>query len=149
MGKVFPAGKKTKQGSGGRVEAGWVIWGGPRRVWQNTILFPFFCAFFPYQSIDIMGNCSSGCATGCGIAQLVIGVWFVGLTIFSGSRFDFEVGTRIVQALVSALFVSSGSLAIAGALLETLGLQTAAFILSILCALVALGLLIFVAKIHG
>ena len=100
-----------------------------------------------------MGNCSSGCATGCGIAQLVIGVWFVGVAIFYKGPifigFDHEVGTRIVQALVSALFISSGSLAIAGALLETLGLQTAAFILSILCSLVALGLLIFVAKIHG
>ena len=95
-----------------------------------------------------MGNCSSGCATGCGITQLVIGVWFAGVTIFymvsDFRRLDWIVW--IVLALVSALFVSSGSLAIAGALKETLDLQTAAFVLSILSSLVALSLLIFFAK---
>ena len=92
-----------------------------------------------------MGNCSSGCATGLGIVQIVIGVYFgIGLIILPR---DNEVAKRIFLASIFALFISSGSLAIGAAWKETMGLVTAAFVLSILCSLVAFSLLIFFAAV--
>ena len=101
------------------------------------------CYSLFYQSIVIMGNCSSRCATGLGIVQIVIGVYFgIGLIILPR---DNEVAKRIFLASIFALFTSSGSLAIGAAWMETMGLVTAAFVLSILCSLVAFSLLIFFA----
>ena len=96
-----------------------------------------------------MGNCSSGCATGLGITQIVIGVWFI-LVIFIQYWFryrEIRVTKKTSLTSVSALlFISSGSLAIARAQNETKNLVTAAFVLSTLASLLAFGLLIFCAK---
>ena len=89
-----------------------------------------------------MGNCSSGCATGLGITQIVIGVWFIPLMFMNGN-----VTNKIFLSLVSALFITSGSLVIAGAQMTTTGLVTAVFVLSTLASLVAFGLLIYSAKV--
>ena len=95
-----------------------------------------------------MGNCSSGCATGLGIVQIVIGVWFgIGLLILPRIYLDNEVAKRIFLASIFALFTSSGSLAIGAAWKETMGLVTAAFVLSILCSLIAFSLLIIFAAV--
>ena len=96
-----------------------------------------------------MGNCSfSGCATGLGITQIVIGVWFMSV-IFSrllSIYWKNQVTKTIFLALSSVLFITSGSLAIAGGQMATTGLVTAAFVLSTLASLVAFGLLIYCAK---
>ena len=97
-----------------------------------------------------MGNCSfSGCATGLGITQIVIGVWFMSV-IFSrylSIYWKNQVTKTIFLASVSVLSITSGSLAIAGAQMTTTGLVTAAFVLSTLASLVvAFGLLIYCAK---
>ena len=94
-----------------------------------------------------MGNCSSGCATGLGVLQIVIGVWFIGLMIPRICECEDLVRVvRVVLASISALFISSGSVAIATAWKTTTGLVTAAFVLSMLSSLVAFGLLILFAK---
>ena len=94
-----------------------------------------------------MGNCSSGCATGLGVLQIVIGVWFIGLMIPKICECEVLVRVvRVVLASISALFISSGSVAIATAWKTTKGLVRAAFVLSMLCSLVAFGLLILFAK---
>merc|ERR1711997_1437377 len=54
---------------------------------------------------------------------------------------------RVVLASISALFISSGSVAIATAWKTTKGLMRAAFVLSMLSSLVAFGLLILFAKV--
>ena len=95
-----------------------------------------------------MGNCSSGCATGLGVLQIVIGVWFVGLMIPRICECEDLVRVvRVVLASISALFISSGSVAIATAWKTTTGLMRASFVLSMLCSLVAFGLLILFAKV--
>ena len=96
-----------------------------------------------------MGNCSSsGCGTGLGITQIVIGVWFFAV-IFMPCMFLYwenQVNKKIFLASISALFITSGGLSIAGAQMTTTGLVTAAFVLSTLASLLAFGLLIFCAK---
>ena len=96
-----------------------------------------------------MGNCSSsGCGTGLGITQIVIGVWFFAV-IFMPCMFLYwenQVNKKIFLASISALFITSGGLSIAGAQMTTTGLVTAAFVLSTLVSLVAFGLLICCAK---
>ena len=97
-----------------------------------------------------MGNCSSsGCATGLGITQIVIGVWFFSV-IFSrylSIYWENQVTKTIFLASVSVLSITSGSLAIAGAQMTTTGLVTGVFVLSTLASLAAFGLLIYCAII--
>ena len=96
-----------------------------------------------------MGNCTSECiGTGLGITQILMGVWFIPL-IFTQAPFVFwvnQVTKGFFLASVAALFISSGSLVIAGAHKKTKGLVTAAFVLSTLASLLAFGLLIYSAK---
>ena len=102
-----------------------------------------------------MGNCSSsGCAaTGLGIAQIMTGLWFLLLCFWEKNPLDLslrwvnQVVKKIFLASIPALFITSGSLVIAGAQKKTKCLVTAAFVLSTLASLVAFGLLIYSAKV--
>ena len=96
-----------------------------------------------------MANDSSRSAIGLGIVQIVIGVWFLvlgGLLLFIflvAPNIYRKKEWQICAAVTSiiALFISSGSLAIAAAIKKTKALVKATFGFSILSSVTALSIL--------
>ena len=93
-----------------------------------------------------MANDSSRSAIGLGIVQIVIGVWFLVLggilvALVEWAREEREWQICVAVTLIFALFISSGSLAIAAATKKTKALVKATFGFSVLSSVTALSIL--------
>ena len=93
-----------------------------------------------------MDNYSLGCAIGLGIVQIVIGLWFLVLggilvALIEWAREEREWQICVAVTSIFALFISSGSLAIAAAKKKTKALVKATFGFSILSSVTAFSLL--------
>ena len=93
-----------------------------------------------------MANDSSRSAIALGIVQIVIGVWFLVLggllvALVEWAREEREWQICVAVTLIFALFISSGSLAIAAATKKTKALVKATFGFSILSSVTAFSLL--------
>ena len=93
-----------------------------------------------------MANDSSRSAIGLGIVQIVIGLWFLVLggilvALVEWAREEREWQICAAVTLIFALFISSGSLAIAVAKKKTKALVKASFGFSILSSVTAFSLL--------
>ena len=93
-----------------------------------------------------MANDSSRSAIGLGIVQIVIGLWFLVLggllvALVEWAREEREWQICVAVTLIFALFISSGSLAIAAATKKTKALVKATFGFSILSSVTAFSLL--------
>ena len=93
-----------------------------------------------------MANDSSRSAIGLGIVQIVIGLWFLVLggllvALVEWAREEREWQICVAVTLIFALFISSGSLAIAAAIKKTKALVKATFGFSILSSVTAFSLL--------
>ena len=93
-----------------------------------------------------MANDSSRSAIGLGIVQIVIGLWFLVLggilvALVEWAREEREWQICVAVTLIFALFISSGSLAIAAAIKKTKALVKATFGFSVLSSVTALSIL--------
>ena len=98
------------------------------------------------NSYNKMANDSSRSAIGLGIVQIVIGLWFLVLggilvALVEWAREEREWQICVAVTLIFALFISSGSLAIAAAIKKTKALVKATFGFSILSSVTALSIL--------